>query len=67
MAKYRVISEHEEDVVCTIAPIHRNGNGRFNLSHCTQRDLKFLFEVVKHPFVELVHNEQPTEPESTEE
>lgn len=58
MAKYRVKTGHEAEVVCTEAPEYRNGNGRFELSGCTPRDLRYLYEVVKHPFIELVEDEQ---------
>lgn len=58
MAKYRVKKGSEDQVVCTVAPINRKGDGRFDLSKCTQRDLKYLYEVIKHPAVELVDDEQ---------
>lgn len=44
--------------MCTVAPINRKGDGRFELSKCTQRDLKYLYDVIKHPAVELVNDEQ---------
>lgn len=58
MAKYRVKAGHEQDCVCTVAPENRKGNGRFELSKCTQRELRYLHEVVKYPYVELVGNEK---------
>lgn len=53
MVKYKIKKSHENEVVCTEAPLYRNENGRFDLSKCTQRDLKYLHEVVKHPFIEI--------------
>lgn len=60
MAKYRVKIGHENQVVCTEAPEYRGGNGRFDLGSCTQRDLRYLHEVAKCPFIELVEDEQKT-------
>lgn len=58
MAKYRVKKGSEDQVVCTVAPINRKGDGRFDLAACTQRELKYLYEVINHPAVELVDDEQ---------
>lgn len=58
MAKFRIKAGHEQEAVCTAAPEYRNGNGRFVLCKCSQRDLRYLYEVAKYPFVELVDDEQ---------
>lgn len=65
MAKYRVKRGSEDQVVCTVAPINRKGDGRFELSKCTQRDLKYLYDVIKHPAVEQVNNEQEKSTEAS--
>lgn len=67
MAKYRVKKGYEAWVVCAPAPIHRKGDGRFELSKCTQRDLKYLYEVIKHPAVEQADDEQEKSTESPRE
>lgn len=67
MAKYRVKKNHEDEVVCTVAPINRKGDGRFDLSKCTQRDLKYLYDVIKHPAVEQADDEQEKSTESPRE
>ena len=64
MAKYRVKQNYETAVVCTAAPISRTGDGRFDLSKCTQRDLKYLYEVINHPAVEQADDEQEKSTES---
>ena len=67
MMKYRVKQGHEDDVVCTAAPICRRGNGRFALSECVQRDLKYLYEVIKHPAVESIDDAQEKTTEESHE
>lgn len=67
MAKYRVKQNYASNVVCTVAPINRKGGGRFELPKCTQRDLKYLYDVIKHPAVELVDDEQEKSTESPRE
>lgn len=67
MAKYRVKKNHTDEVVCTEAPINRKGDGRFELSKCIQRELKYLYEVIKHPAVELADDEQEKSTESPRE
>lgn len=66
MTKYRIKTGWEDTTVCTVAPFYRNGNGRFDLSLCTQRDLRYLHNIIKHRSVEVVINEQKEYTEKTE-
>lgn len=67
MAKYRVKKSYADAVVCTAAPLHRKSQGRFVLSECSQRDLKYLYEVIRHPAVEPTDDEQEKSTESPRE
>lgn len=54
MAKQFIVKEsYKGCVIATRKPEHRK-SGVFNLSRCSQRDLKFLHQVIRHPAVKQV-------------
>lgn len=54
MAKqYEVKEPYRNFTIATRKPAHRK-NGVFVLSQCSQRDLKFLHQVIRHPAVKEV-------------
>lgn len=49
---YRVKEMWQDKTIIAPPPIRRK-NGRFELSKCSQTDLKYLYQIVKHPAVEM--------------
>ena len=52
MAKYSVAEKYKDACVWAKAPEDgRKDGGKFDLKNCSQADLKYLHDVVKHPGV----------------
>jgi hypothetical protein len=66
--KYAVKKECEHLSVITVPPLEkRDGGGRFDLANCTQKDLKYLYEVIKCKYVEIeTEKQENTSAETTE-
>ncbi|MDR1347751.1 MAG: hypothetical protein LBJ63_04875 [Prevotellaceae bacterium] len=57
--KYKVKSGYEKSDIITVPPLEkRDGGGRFDLSKCTQKDLRYLYEVIKCKYVEIDDEKQ---------
>lgn len=54
MAKRYVVKDaYKGQVIATRKPDYRN-SGIFHLASCSQRDLRFLYRVIRHPAVKEV-------------
>lgn len=52
--KYAIKKGYEHCTVVTSKPL--NGNSRFILNTCSQRELKYLYDVIRHEGVILIED-----------